>query len=251
MGLRRESKQPNRESPLTDPLTIAGLTALGTLLATEATRFLWSRWSIRSSPGVLALQARVPTAAHGMAVDESADAGRSAASEMAPETAVEQPVPAASQDLAPDPSPARRLRATIYINAPEQVREFLEHMTAEGYARPPQPRDPRQGTYSHEIWWSEYLNWAATRSIAPLAADTFKANIKKHPRIRAARGERLKDRHGRVVLTPGGSPVRPTTYTLFEIAPVEAVTTDPVTGRRKTILVQPHEVQGVKRKKVA
>ncbi|PPD06285.1 MAG: hypothetical protein CTY28_14460 [Hyphomicrobium sp.] len=228
---------------MTDPLTIAGLTALGTLLATEATRFLWSRRTARSSPGVLALQTRVPTAAHGTPVDESADAGRFAASEMA----IEAPKPDPSQDL----SPARRLRATIYINAPEQVREFLDHMTAEGYARPPQPRDPRQGTYSHEIWWSEYLNWAATRSIAPLAADTFKANIKKHPRIRAARGERLKDRHGRVVRTPGGSPVRPTTYTLFEIAPVEAVTTDPVTGRRKTILVQPHEVQGVKRRKVA
>jgi len=239
-------------------LEIAGLTALGTLLATESAHLLWSRRTTLRPPRVPAGPAGVQAAHRGPGLDATAVPGWSVTPETPAITAANdaklgsQPAPSAepisdrTSEPISDRAPRRAVRALIYVNAPEQVREFLAHMTGEGYARPPVPRDPRQGSYSHEVWWGEYLRWAEARCLVTLTEGTFKANIKTHPCIAVSR-DRVKDRHGRVVRTPGGSPLRTTNYTLHELAPVEAVTTDPVTGRRRKILVPPHEVKGVQR----
>jgi hypothetical protein len=148
----------------------------------------------------------------------------------------------ATAPVAPAP-PARPVqRARMTVNAPEQIRDFLAWMTAEGYARPLEPLRPDQGRYTAAVWWTTYLGWCEEHGILPLAEPLFLGALGRHPRIQKSR-DRVKDQStGRVVKNAAGTPLRESHYTLHELALVDAYTEDAVTGRRRKLRVAAGEV---------
>lgn len=208
---------------------IAVLASAGTLCVTQALRRFWPA-------GVQAPAHRVQTgriAVRAPARDGRADESRVSGLDGGPDG-----------PATPDHPP---VKARMFVNAPEQVREFLGYMTRNGFARPASSDDPEAGRATAAEWFGSYRDWAATVGLVTLPETLFLANLAKHPRMSRSR-VRLKCPHsGRVLKSPNGIDLRVTAYTLLAEAPVEAVTVNPVTGRRQRILVQPAEVRGLHR----
>lgn len=225
-----------------------GLGALGTLGAT------WSISAVMASlrpprvrdglPGVRPPCAGVlPVLVASPAIDRDADDGSGVdESENLDGGGVVEIAPVASP--AEQAATARGLaqRARMTVNAPEQIRDFIGYMIAEGYARPLVPLRPDQGRYTDAVWWQTYLAWTADAGVVPLSENIFLGALGKHPHIVRSR-DRVKDMAtGRVVKNAHGTPLRSTHYTLHERPLVDASSVDPVTGRRRHLRVAAGEV---------
>jgi len=215
-------------------LVIGAAAALA--VSTTVPRFLWSR---PRPSGVQGVPPPVPAAPHVPVLSASPPSGASATASESLSEAPETPVKLLTR---PAPTGAR-----MYVNAPEQVHEFLDHMTRNGFARGANCDDPEAGRATSEEWFESYCQWAARLGIAVLPDCLFLANLAKHPRIKRSRPRAKDPMTGRCLKNEQGKEVKVTAYTLFERAPVEAVMRDPVTGRAKKVLVAPDDVRVVQR----